>query len=71
MVESKAEQDGHGGNKQRHRGGGMRGDKTPIRELRYAVSRGDGILVELGRAGEVDGAVPRRRRAGFLESIRG
>ena len=49
----------------------MRGDKTPIRELRYAVSRGDGILVELGRAGEVDGAVPRRRRAGFLESIRG
>ena len=60
-----------GGNKQRHCGGGMRDDimMSPIRELRYVVSRGDGISLVMGRIGEVDEAVPRCRRAGFLESV--
>ena len=37
---------------------------------RYMVSRDDGILLMLGRIGEVDGTVPHRCHAGYLESIR-
>ena len=48
---------------------GVCGDKTAIRGRRYVVSRDDGTSLVLGRIGEVDEAVPRRHRAGFLELV--
>ena len=63
MVGCRAEQGGY----RETRRGGVHGGETSIGGRRYVVSKVCAVPAELGRIGEGDEAVPRRRRAGSFE----
>ena len=58
-VAGRAEHEGRGGTRR----GGVRGGKTSVGGRRYVVSEVCAVPAVLGRIGEGDEAMPRRRRA--------